>query len=237
MQTRTDLASYGSRVGATLIDGLLVAAIVVVAGVIAGAAGAGASATSWLIIGGALLSSLLYAPILMCRSGAHNGQTLGKQALSIRAVRHDAQPITASTALLREFVGKGLLGLIPFFTLVDYLFPLGDARRQAIHDKLADTFVVRGDAVPDHDRVAGAPSGTAGLPSAPSGWVPPSAPEPAPAPPHDARAGAQWAPPATTPPAPAATPDPPPPAPTPPTPHADDQDEISGPFGPSSGDR
>ena len=235
MQARTDLASYWSRVGATLLDGLLIAVVVVIGGMIAGATGAGENATTWLILGAALLSSLLYAPILMCRSGAHNGQTLGKQATSIRAVRADAQPITASTALLREFVGKGLLGLIPFFTLVDYLFPLGDARRQSIHDKLASTFVVRADAVPDHGEGDGAPAGTAGLPPAPGGWVAPGTSTPAPAPAPDAR----WAPPAATPPAAAApAPIPPPPSqPAPAPPVADDEAEVRGPFGPSADDR
>ena len=154
-----DLAPYLRRVGATLLDGLIIATIVFVIAFAAGAAGAPTDTTGFLFIAAALLSSLLYAPILLCRSGEHNGQTLGKQALSIRVVRQDAQPMTASPALLREFVGKGVLGIIPFFTIVDFLFPLGDARRQAIHDKLASTFVMRADAVPALEPAAHDPFG------------------------------------------------------------------------------
>jgi len=246
-----DLAAYGARAGATVIDAVIVGTVAFVAASIAIAAGVPVTATGYVLIGAVLLSSLLYAPLLMCRSGAHNGQTVGKQALSIRVVRQDAEPVTAATAIQREFVAKGLLGLIPFFTIVDFLFPLGDPRGQAIHDKIASTFVVRADAVPNLDSAGTADAfGTLGpeRPSAPAGWAPPGAPEAraepgrganppaadrAPAPAPDAPApgegvpatdaplpASDWAPPAAEPPAPAALPD--------------FDDEVRGPFGPSS---
>lgn len=141
-----DLASYASRVGAALLDGFVLALVVVA---ILEITGKPVDESRGLIVIGTVLSTLLYATPLLRRRGTHNGQTLGKQALKIRAVRADAQPMDWGTALLREFVGKGALGLVPFFSIVDYLFPLADTRRQAIHDKLASTFVVRADAVPD----------------------------------------------------------------------------------------
>ncbi len=239
-----DLAGYGARVGATLLDTLLVTVAASTAASVAIASGAPASVTGYVVFGAIGLSYLLYAPVLMCRSGSHNGQTLGKQALSIRVVRQDAQPMTASPALLREFVGKGVLGLIPLFTIVDYLFPLGDPRRQAIHDKLASTFVVRADAVPDLDDRSAPDASDAWKPqpaAVPSGWAPPATPTPAPVrePPPSS---ADW-----TRPAPRAPADEPsfgdgfaPPAgpPAPPTPprdrDPDDDEEIRGPFGPST---
>lgn len=256
MRDRGDLASYLSRVGATILDTLVVGGVAVVLAVIAGAAGAPEETTGYIVIGAALLGTLIYAPVLMCRTGEHNGQTLGKQALSIRVVRQDAQPMTAQPALLREFVGKGLLGLIPFYTIVDDLFPLGDRRRQAIHDKLASTFVVHADAVPDLGPGAPDAFGTERLDAdtAPSGWAPPAsrphddAPAPAtgwappvarPRPGADAPApGAEWAPPASArgservAPAPEAPADPPPEPSSDPDREADD--EVRGPFGPSS---
>lgn len=236
-----DLAGYGSRVGATLLDGLLVGVVAFLAVVVAGVT---RGDVNYVVIALALLSSLVYAPVLMCRSGSHNGQTLGKQALAIRVVRQDAQPITASTALVREFVGKGVLGLVPFFTIVDYLFPLGDPRRQAIHDKLASTFVVGADAVPDLARADADPFGArasdeppppsgAWAPPAPassSGWAPPVERSPAPPVPEaeEPSPGTDFAPPSA--PAP-----PPPSAPSPP-PRREDDDEVRGPFGPRSND-
>jgi len=151
MRSAGDLAGYGARVAATILDGILVG---VVAFLVVAVAGVTREDLNYVVVALAILSSLVYAPVLMCRAGGQNGQTLGKQAIGIRVVRVDAQPITGPIALLREFVGKGLLGLVPFYTVVDYLFPLGDARRQAIHDKLASTFVVRADAVPHRDAAA-----------------------------------------------------------------------------------
>ncbi len=149
-----DLARLGPRFAAFLLDALPVVLVAFVAAAVTDSR----DDASYAVIGAAVLTSLLYSPPFLCRSGAHNGQTPGKQALGIRVVRADAAPMTASPALLREFVGKGVLGLIPFFSLVDLLFPLGDPRRQALHDKLATTFVVRADAVPDLPPEAGAPA-------------------------------------------------------------------------------
>ncbi len=146
MRRGGDLAGIGARIGAALID---LIPVFVVTLVVSEAAAVSREDLSYVVVAAAILTSLLYAPVLLARSGAHNGQTLGKQALGIRVVRTDAEALTASTALLRELVGRGLLGLVPFYSVVDVLFPLADARRQALHDKLASTFVVRADAVPD----------------------------------------------------------------------------------------
>lgn len=219
--TRGDLASYGSRVGATLIDALLIGLVAFTVALVAGAAGADPEDASTYVVALTLLSNLLYGPLFLTRSGARNGQTPGKQVARIRVVREDAEPVGAQVALTREFLGKGVLGLVPFFTIVDYLFPLGDARRQALHDKLAKTFVVHADAVPElaEDDAFGRPEAIT-APDAPAGWAPPAGPE---ATPEPARAPAPkadvWAPPAPAPPAP---------------PVREDDPEIRGPFGPSS---
>lgn len=155
-----DRASFGARVLATLLDTLILAVIAVVAGVVSSSAGAGEEAVGWVILGTALLASAIYGPAMLSRAGRHNGQTIGKQALKVRSVRADGHAMDLRTATVRELVGKTLLGLLPFYTIVDWCFPLADARRQAIHDKLARTFVVTADAVPDFDRVAPGGGGT-----------------------------------------------------------------------------
>lgn len=146
MRRGGDLASIASRIGAALID---LIPVFVIASVVAGATDVSREDLSYVVVAAAILTSLLYAPPFLARSGVHNGQTPGKQVLGIRVVRTDAEALTASTALLRELVGRGLLGLVPFYSVLDVLFPLADTRRQALHDKLASTFVVRADAVPD----------------------------------------------------------------------------------------
>ena len=79
--------------------------------------------------------------------------TPGKLLLGLRVrLREQPGPMTIGTVLLRWTgqYGVGLLGLLPVagclsivYTLLDYLWPLWDDKRQAIHDKIAKTNVVR----------------------------------------------------------------------------------------------
>ena len=90
----------------------------------------------------------IYAPLTMRRQGEHNGQTWGKQWLGIRVIREDGHHVTAGTAFIRDVLMQdlvfGLLGSFIFNlpTLLDGLWPLWDDRNQALHDKVANTFVV-----------------------------------------------------------------------------------------------
>ena len=85
---------------------------------------------------------LLYAPLLLSRSSARSGQTLGKQALGLRVVRPGGERLGLGRALVREIVARSLLGLLPLYTVVDLATPTFNRSRRAIHDRLADTFVV-----------------------------------------------------------------------------------------------
>lgn len=69
------------------------------------------------------------------------GQTLGKKALKIRVCKvEDGQVPGYVKAFLRELVGKMVSSLV--FGL-GYLWPLWDSRKQAWHDKIAGTVVVK----------------------------------------------------------------------------------------------
>ena len=161
-----ELASWGSRVGAQLLDGLVVTAVglalcvpggivaIVTEGGVAGWVLLGVGGLGWIVLGA------LYAPFLMRRAGDRNGQTLGKQWLGIRVVRDDGTPIGWGWAFLRELVIKGfglgvassiastitfflfgLGGFIPY--ALDYLWPLWDDESRAVHDMAAQTHVVQ----------------------------------------------------------------------------------------------
>ena len=66
------------------------------------------------------------------------GQTPGKWLMGVRIVRTDGERLLFRSALVR------LLGyLLSFFLFLGYLWVLYDNRRQAWHDKLAGTVVVR----------------------------------------------------------------------------------------------
>ena len=57
-------------------------------------------------------------------------------------VRRDGSPVSVSRVILLRNVLNGLLGMIPFYGLIDVLFIFGDARR-CVHDHIADTIVIK----------------------------------------------------------------------------------------------
>jgi uncharacterized RDD family membrane protein YckC len=153
-------ASWWSRVGAALFDVLVIAvpatvlAIVLFGGVTAAFSADDDAGAVTLILGlvaylGLLFAALiLYAPLLMRRVGANNGQTWGKQLVGIRVVRTDGTPMDFTHSAIREALVKGLgLGvassMIPFIPyLLDALWPLWDDESRAIHDMVVGTRVV-----------------------------------------------------------------------------------------------
>ncbi len=156
------LAGWGARLGAYLIDGLilLVPFLIVFFILIAGAVGITGSdnddAAAGAVILAVILSVLvfavlafLYAPLLMKREGARNGQTWGKQVVGIRAVRDSGQAWTFGPAALREVVLKNLavgiassiIPIIPWF--LNFFWPLWDDQNRALHDIAASSHVVK----------------------------------------------------------------------------------------------
>jgi uncharacterized RDD family membrane protein YckC len=153
------LAGWWSRVGAALLDGLIVGVGGLVLLAIVGAvfsAGFFASDTAGIVsvVIGLMLAfsafavvALLYAPFMMART---DGQTLGKRAMRIRVVRVSGEPMTFGWAMLREVAVKWLLfGVVGSSTtfglawLADVLWPLWDDENRALHDLIAGTRVVK----------------------------------------------------------------------------------------------
>jgi uncharacterized RDD family membrane protein YckC len=158
MMGRYVLASWGSRVGAQLIDGVIIGVGALILFLPIGAAlGAGFAADSDAGVGAAILGlllwvlcvtviALLYAPVLMART---NGKTLGRMVTNIRVVRTSGEPITFGFAMLREVavkaIGFGIAGSLTFglANLVDYLWPLWDEENRCLHDFIVNTRVVK----------------------------------------------------------------------------------------------
>jgi uncharacterized RDD family membrane protein YckC len=146
------LSGWWPRVGAQLIDGL----IVVGAGVLLSLAvsaqlsfgfyatypGWADQLMGWLFaILCVAIAVLIYAPTMMAHT---NGRTLGRMATGIRVVRADGKPIGFGFATLREVVVKGLLfGLLSTLAgvvyIVDVLWPLWDEENRALHDFVVNT--------------------------------------------------------------------------------------------------
>lgn len=156
---RGELASWGSRVAAALIDALIVGlfAVVLLAALGIGLVGASDDETgvvAWIVA--AVLTVLafaivwlLYAPLLMIRSGARNGQTVGKQLLGIRVARDSGEAYGFWPAVLREVVVKNLAvgiasAVIPVLPwLLDVMWPLWDDENRTLHDMAVSTHVYR----------------------------------------------------------------------------------------------
>lgn len=82
------------------------------------------------------------------------GQTPGKMALGISVRRADRPGAPGVATAIKRYllvIVTGVLGLIPvvgslggLVTIIDLLFPLWDQKRQALHDKIGGTVVVKG---------------------------------------------------------------------------------------------
>jgi uncharacterized RDD family membrane protein YckC len=147
------LASWGNRLGAYLIDGLIllvpVVVLTVVVAAIAAGSDTGAIVTFILGVLAYLIVLFAYAPVLMSREGENNGQTWGKQMIGIRVVRDNGQAMSFGWAALREIAVKGLgvtiassiIPIIPWF--LNFFWPLWDDENRALHDMICSTHVVR----------------------------------------------------------------------------------------------
>jgi uncharacterized RDD family membrane protein YckC len=152
------LAGWWRRVGAHLIDGLIIGVLALVLLVAVTApfsigffvndtVGIGAIIVGLLFACACVfVAALLYAPAMMART---NGRTLGRMATGIRVVRADGRDVDFGFAMLREVAVKWLLfnavggsltfGIAP---LLDYLWPLWDEESRALHDYVVNTRTV-----------------------------------------------------------------------------------------------
>ncbi len=144
--TNQTLASRGTRFVAVLLDGLLSlpAAIPLWIGMYMNASatqsGGTAPGSASILMGLGSLVLLVFF-VFQIYLLATKGQTIGKKWMKIRIVKLDgSNPGFVGAVLMRAFV-NGLLGIVPFYGLVDILFIFNDDRR-CLHDKIAGTRVV-----------------------------------------------------------------------------------------------
>jgi len=126
-------ASFFARLGAAIIDGLLLGVVsVALRAAVGQAAGSGLT----------LLIGICYIGYL---EGSASGQTLGKRALGIRVIDYrTGGPIGFGRAVLRYFAR--ILSALPCF--LGYFWMLWDKERQTWHDKLISDVVVPTSAYP-----------------------------------------------------------------------------------------
>jgi uncharacterized RDD family membrane protein YckC len=152
---RFEYASWLSRVGAALIDWLVLFAgtlvmLIVLGALLSSGIGAGSAFGAFILVWLAItLVQMAYAPTFMARGAPHNGQTLGKQLVGLRVRRTDGRPMWFWFGVLRNVVVAGLLfGMLGSFLfgiplLLDLLWPLWDSKRRCLHDIVVSTVVTR----------------------------------------------------------------------------------------------
>jgi uncharacterized RDD family membrane protein YckC len=107
--------------------------------------------TELRLMGYSLLFGLIGATISFAYDGFQHakwGQTLGKRAMKIKVVaRSDRAPLSTSAAVKRSALyafGPQVPGIGSIFGLLDSLWLLWDKpHRQCLHDKVADTVVIK----------------------------------------------------------------------------------------------
>jgi uncharacterized RDD family membrane protein YckC len=151
-------ASWGIRVGGYLIDAVIFLAVGAVLLVLfrhshawqlhlmarRGARRRSISSLPILITG---VLWVLYGTFLI---GSARGQTVGMMAVGVRAVRDESRGVLGYGRAFGRALVEGVFRLMEllFFLLglvwvLDMLFPLWDARRQTLHDKVAGSVVLR----------------------------------------------------------------------------------------------
>jgi uncharacterized RDD family membrane protein YckC len=131
-------AGWGSRVGAYLLDTLIIVVPLVVVIIV------GVAVDVWVLflLGylGTLVIPFLYFAYF---HGGASGQTPGKRTLGIRVVSDETGQTIGHG---RAFGRYAITFVFSFFViplLLDYLWPLWDGKKQALHDKVVSTVVVR----------------------------------------------------------------------------------------------
>jgi uncharacterized RDD family membrane protein YckC len=132
------LASWGQRVGATLVDGLIGAAFVGVGWLLYAILGSVSDALGVFCLVLGYIASIGFQIWNYVRQG-QTGQTIGKGVLNIRVVRLDGiQPLGVGLSIARYFLH--IVDGVP--CLLGYLWPLWDEKRQTFTDKILSTVVV-----------------------------------------------------------------------------------------------
>jgi uncharacterized RDD family membrane protein YckC len=145
MSASSELASWGRRLAALALDGLVLGGTIFAAVTLGGIS---PTELNDLLVDGdtVVLLALFVLPEAIYNTvmiGSRN-QTIGKMAVGIKVVdAEDRAPIGYARAFRRWLSTAALWALFTVPGVVDHLWPLRDGRNQTFHDKFARSVVVR----------------------------------------------------------------------------------------------
>jgi uncharacterized RDD family membrane protein YckC len=153
-----DYAPWGTRVVGYVVDALLIFAVVIpmyfllgtvlttVVGGLAGFADQGASSG----LGGGICCMFIFMfPVATLLVGLYNsvylvskrGFSIGQGVVKVKVVTANGGLLTQGNAFLRLIV-RVVFEFVPFLPVLDLLWPLWDPRRQTLHDKAVNSYVI-----------------------------------------------------------------------------------------------
>ena len=140
-----ELADRGTRLAAAIVDGVIFIAMcylpaLVMVGIGSATGQEGAGMVIPALVAGAVGFGVwcwLTIPRVIA-----NGQSIAKKMLGIKVVRSDGSPASFGRIFWLRNVVNGLLAMMPLYQFIDWLFIFGESR-QCLHDKLADTIVIK----------------------------------------------------------------------------------------------
>lgn len=143
-------ADRGTRLGASLLDGLIFSAMVyvpflIVALVVGGVRPAQGEDEVNAVLGASILVALAGFAVwcwLTIGYVKRNGQSIAKKLLGIKVVRADGSVASVARIIWLRNVLNWFISIVPLYGILDSLFIFGEAR-QCLHDKIADTIVIK----------------------------------------------------------------------------------------------
>ncbi len=144
-------ADRGTRLAAAILDGIILMGMVYLpilfAAAIVGAFGGmqGTVPEASIIAAVALLVAIAGFAAWCWLNFLYvmrNGQSIAKKILGIKVVRSDGSPASLARIFWLRNVVNWFVSIIPLYFVIDGLFIFGESR-QCVHDKIADTIVIR----------------------------------------------------------------------------------------------
>lgn len=148
-------ADRGTRLGAQILDGLIFGVMVYLPFVVAAGVTGAFTVSPNLdpedissfgpMFGVAVLVGCIGLAVwgwLTFTYVKRNGQTMAKKLLNIKVVRSNGEASSVGRIFWLRNIVNGLISIVPLYGLIDALFIFSESR-QCLHDKLADTIVIK----------------------------------------------------------------------------------------------